>query len=191
MEPPNSKGFNTHNNLWINYPREGVVPVTPPQILYWRIKMQTNAQRQAKYRAEHLDECRERERSCTQRQRDNASPEWTRRQSWLAVGRVYKYRYGLTRERYEAKLASQNNLCGMCHKPFDFSQRATSPALDHNHKTKQLRDFVHHRCNLALGHLLESVDNARFAAEYLEKHQEGLCRTQRNASTGRTSTLLR
>ena len=82
-------------------------------------------------------------------------------------------RYGLTPEQSDAKLASQNNLCGMCRKPFDLSRKGTSPALDHNHGTGKNRDFVHSNCNVAIGLLQDDPAMCRLAAEYLERHKSG------------------
>ena len=80
-------------------------------------------------------------------------------------------RYGLTPEQYEKKLKSQNDVCSLCEKPFDLSRRGTSPALDHCHASKRLRDFIHHRCNVALGLLQDNPELCRKAAAYLEKHK--------------------
>lgn len=82
------------------------------------------------------------------------------------VQRLYK----ITPERYQAKLASQNNLCGMCGEPFAAEPRGLRPALDHNHATGELRDFVHQTCNVAIGLLSDSPKKCRQAAEYLERH---------------------
>lgn len=82
-------------------------------------------------------------------------------------------RFGISRAEYDSRLASQNNICGMCHKPFDTSVELLKPVLDHRHKPWRLRDFLHRSCNLAIEHLQESVDNARFAIEYLERYSDG------------------
>ena len=53
-----------------------------------------------------------------------------------AAARTYAKKH-LRPADYELKLASQNNLCALCGKPFDFSSHGTKPCYDHNHKTGQ------------------------------------------------------
>ncbi len=96
-------------------------------------------------------------------------------------------RYGITSIEYDARLASQNNICALCHKPFDTSVELLKPVLDHCHTTDRLREFLHRSCNLAVEHLRESAENARFAAEYLEKHRERACRIHRDVKAGKTT----
>jgi hypothetical protein len=84
-------------------------------------------------------------------------------------------RFGITADEYAAKLAAQNNLCAMCGKPFDYANEHTRPHLDHNHKTGALRDFIHGRCNLGIGHFLDDPALCRKAEEYLLRHKETPC----------------
>jgi 5-methylcytosine-specific restriction endonuclease McrA len=72
-------------------------------------------------------------------------------------------------EEYAARLAKQNGLCGLCGEPFDETELGR-PVQDHNHETEELREFLHRRCNLALGNLLDDPALCRKAAEYLERH---------------------
>lgn len=82
-----------------------------------------------------------------------------------------KKRFGITSAEYDARLASQNNACALCHKPFDTTIELLKPVLDHCHRTGRLRAFIHRSCNLAIEHLNESSEHARLAAEYLERHR--------------------
>lgn len=79
-------------------------------------------------------------------------------------------RFGLSPEEYDAKLASQNNICVLCKLPFDILQPALKPVLDHNHETGELRKFIHNRCNSAIGLLNDSSEMCRLAADYIERH---------------------
>lgn len=79
--------------------------------------------------------------------------------------------YGLSQEEYLVKLKRQNNLCGLCHLPFDLTSKMSSPALDHDHDTGLLRDFVHQSCNLGIGFLRDNPELCRLAAAYLEQHK--------------------
>jgi hypothetical protein len=90
----------------------------------------------------------------------------------MHIARTLKYRYGITPEQHAIKFASQNNLCGLCGKPFEDSNRGMKPALDHNHKTGKNRDFIHINCNAALGMLQDDPAMCRKAEEYLLRHTE-------------------
>ena len=71
--------------------------------------------------------------------------------------------YGLTREQYEEKLKSQNNCCAICRREL------TKPHMDHDHKTKQLRDALCNNCNAAVGYIEESIEAAESLVAYLKK----------------------
>lgn len=82
-----------------------------------------------------------------------------------------KQRFNLSLEEYDAlrdKQREEGDLCGVCRRPLG-KDRAH---LDHNHKTKKLREFVHRDCNLAIGLLEDDPHLCRLAAEYLERHGE-------------------
>ena len=72
-------------------------------------------------------------------------------------------------EEYAARLAKQKGLCALCGKPFDDTELGR-PVQDHNHKTEELREFLHRRCNLGIGNFFDDATLCRQAAEYLEKH---------------------
>ena len=81
------------------------------------------------------------------------------------------YKHGITQEEYNTKLASQNNLCGLCHKPFyGVGREKGSPVLDHSHISGQLRDFIHRECNTALGLLQEDPAICLEMADYIKRH---------------------
>lgn len=83
-----------------------------------------------------------------------------------------KYSHGITLEEYDAKLQAQNNLCGLCKEPFEGSTpNSLAPCLDHNHATGAHREFIHRKCNTAIGLLGDDPVKLRLAAEYLEKHR--------------------
>lgn len=88
------------------------------------------------------------------------------RQNCLRASR--RARWG-TPEQYAARLAGQNGICALCCQPFDDTELGKL-VQDHNHETGELRKFLHRRCNLAIGNLLDSPELCRLAAEYLERH---------------------
>jgi len=60
----------------------------------------------------------------------------------------------------------------MCKEPFYGEYPGEGiPVLDHDHETGELRDFIHKKCNVGIGHLGDSSVKCRLAAEYLEKHR--------------------
>src|SRR5208282_6685698 len=66
-----------------------------------------------------------------------------------------RYKYGVEPDVYAQKLHTQNNRCAICKKLL------TTPHLDHNHETQQVRDLLCKQCNLALGFLQDDVEIAR------------------------------
>lgn len=84
--------------------------------------------------------------------------------------------FGITLEEYNTRLLAQSNVCAMCKISFEgCGATRMAPALDHSHSNGSLREFLHNRCNRALGFLEDNPKLCRLAAEYLEKHQENLC----------------
>ena len=82
--------------------------------------------------------------------------------------------FGISIEEHAARLAKQGNDCALCGLPFyGESFGDGSPVLDHNHSTGKLREFIHSKCNLALGKFNDDQKVCRLAAEYLEKHMKG------------------
>ena len=113
-----------------------------------------------KWRSTRRTEVNQKARASGSKWRAN-NPEKARDQ-WI------KGEYGISAEEYDRRLALQNNLCALCHKPFA-KGLGKEPCLDHNHETKQLRAFIHKRCNSALGLLHDSIENCFLAAEYLKQ----------------------
>jgi hypothetical protein len=73
----------------------------------------------------------------------------------------------ITKEVYDGMLSKQQNLCALCHEPFDEPQ---APAVDHDHITGKVRALLHKRCNAAIGFLGDDPKKVRCALEYLESH---------------------
>lgn len=89
--------------------------------------------------------------------------------------RLLASKYGLTLERFNEMLDSQNNLCALCNEPFA-SEGKSYPAVDHDHRCcpsdvtcgKCIRGLIHSRCNTGLGYFKDSPELLRLAADYLE-----------------------
>lgn len=79
--------------------------------------------------------------------------------------RAYRIRskYGLSVEKYEAKLAQGCSICGTTEGRIVF---------DHDHASGGNRDALCCPCNRALGLFQDNPQVLRSAAEYVEKHAE-------------------
>ena len=67
--------------------------------------------------------------------------------------------------KYEL-LDAQKGLCAICHKA---SKSNKMLALDHNHKTGELRELLCMNCNLMLGLIHEDIETLQSAINYLKK----------------------
>jgi recombination endonuclease VII len=92
------------------------------------------------------------------------------RRGWRADAAQHRYnlkkKYGLTPEAYQDLLQAQGGVCLICHQP----PRKRRLAVDHDHKTKQVRGLLCSRCNYALGRFYERSDWLQRAADYLRQH---------------------
>ena len=127
------------------------------------------------YENEHREEINEKKRLKTK------SPEWLamRREKYNNTpshrrkvrSNTIKYELGISIEEYEARREAQRiagDLCGLCKQPL--TDVDSTPNLDHDHETMQIREFLHRSCNMALGLLKDDPTICRLAAEYLERH---------------------
>jgi hypothetical protein len=74
-------------------------------------------------------------------------------------------RYGITRDDYELLLENQGNKCKICESEFTTESEIR---IDHNHDTNQVRGLLCHSCNVALGHMRDSVELLEKAISYLK-----------------------
>lgn len=85
-----------------------------------------------------------------------------------------KWKFGLTRQAWEAIFAAQDGCCAICSEsllPTRASRRDKRGAcLDHDHRTQKVRGLLCARCNQGIGLLRDSVVIAEKAAAYLRKH---------------------
>lgn len=86
--------------------------------------------------------------------------------------------YGLTVEQYDEMLLAQDGVCAICRKP----ETVTDPrygqvralAVDHNHRTGEVRALLCARCNMAIGMLDDSDHTLEAAMLYLKAFAESL-----------------
>lgn len=77
---------------------------------------------------------------------------------WASV----KRNYGITRDEWQALHDSQSGACPVCQRPL-----GSDAAVDHDHKTGQVRGLLHRNCNIALGMLLDNPEIVYGAYQYL------------------------
>lgn len=75
--------------------------------------------------------------------------------------------FKLTEDQYLAKQEKQNNLCAICFRP---QVGGKNLAVDHNHKTEQVRDLLCNPCNSAIGLLDEDILRLQAVIDYLKRH---------------------
>ncbi len=130
-------------------------------------------------------------RSCYEKQLRHTNPEFAERQrincrKWVEEHKAYKraldkqYRklkgtseynhfrkcklYGLTPQDYDTLLQKQDGCCAICRRP----PGKTRLAIDHCHKTGQIRGLLCFRCNWGMSYFKESANILSRAAQYLK-----------------------
>lgn len=76
-----------------------------------------------------------------------------------------KHYYGINLAEYNSMLESQKGVCAICYKP----EVGKALAVDHCHRTGQVRGLLCYMCNTSLGKMEDSPDRLRRAAAYLEE----------------------
>ena len=74
-----------------------------------------------------------------------------------------KTKYGITIEKYNELVLTQNGKCLVCEGKLD-----DKLCVDHDHKTGKIRALLCQDCNRGLGMFKESVDSLKRAIKYLE-----------------------
>lgn len=87
-------------------------------------------------------------------------------------GKVRNYRfntrYGKTLIDYDKLLVAQNYRCAICNKNITEFKRGL--AIDHDHKTGEVRGLLCFCCNMALGYFKDDTDLLNNAIKYLNKY---------------------
>ena len=80
-----------------------------------------------------------------------------------------KHRFGLSLENYKELLKNQNNSCKICKIP---CRTGKMLAVDHNHKTGNIRGLLCAYCNRALGLLNDDTQLLEEAIKYLNEERK-------------------
>lgn len=83
---------------------------------------------------------------------------------------MFKRRYGITVADYDAILAEQGGVCGICSSA-TASPRTKHFAVDHCHGTGKVRGLLCDKCNRGLGMLGDTLESVLRAAEYLRRNR--------------------
>ena len=81
----------------------------------------------------------------------------------------FKYKYGITLERYNETRAEQDYRCAICLRHED--ELSKSLAIDHCHSGTGVRGLLCMNCNTGLGHFRDDWAIVGAALEYLAKHE--------------------
>ena len=75
---------------------------------------------------------------------------------------------------YEKQFETQGGRCAICHQPerMVLNGRTKRLAIDHDHRTGEIRDLLCFRCNQILGFSEDSIARLFSAISYLQKHQK-------------------
>ncbi len=85
--------------------------------------------------------------------------------------------FGITLFDYNEILKKQNNCCYICYKhKNEFNKRL---AVDHDHKTGEVRGLLCMRCNSSLGGFEDNVDFLKRAIEYLRRSKDNIIKSDK------------
>lgn len=83
--------------------------------------------------------------------------------------RLFRY-YGVTLEWFYTTLEEQDFSCAVC--GIEKCTTGREFSVDHCHKTGEVRGILCHSCNVALGHVGDSVERLTQLIAYLDRHKE-------------------
>lgn len=78
------------------------------------------------------------------------------------------WKYGITQEEYDTRIAAQGNACAIC-KSASPGGRRTQWSVDHDHTTLEVRGLLCINCNTGIGMLQDSAEIVAAALEYLNR----------------------
>jgi len=85
-----------------------------------------------------------------------------------------KGKFGITLEQYRKLLSDQDFKCAICKIELSDTHEGGTKrkALDHDHSTGKIREFLCNGCNTGIGAFRENPDALLAAIEYLKKHKQ-------------------
>ncbi|MBE3042997.1 hypothetical protein IMZ48_10585 [Candidatus Bathyarchaeota archaeon] len=79
------------------------------------------------------------------------------------IQQARRWKYGLTLSKQIAMFTEQHGRCPLCGGLLDWDNMA----VDHNHKTNNIRGLAHKHCNASLGHIEKYADRIFEILDYL------------------------
>jgi len=93
--------------------------------------------------------------------------EWRKNNPEKFRNAALKSKFDISLDVYNSILESQNNSCAICKRDkLEFNYHL---AVDHCHKTGEIRGLLCRNCNAALGHFKDNLDTIKNSIVYLEK----------------------
>lgn len=129
-----------------------------------------HAEHQRLYREQNRDRIAAQRRAYREANRDVIAAKkaaYHRRNRDAELARMRENKYGISSPRYRELLAAQDGRCALCRELLIFGRGRS--AVDHDHKTGQIRGVLCGRCNTALGKFGDDPARLRRAAEYVEE----------------------
>lgn len=112
--------------------------------------------------------------------------------------RHYRRAYGISQQDYSDMLAAQGGVCAICHQPpmQKGGRHGTTLlrlAVDHDHKTGEVRGLLCGRCNTGLGSFVDNSELLRAAIAYLDAQpvlvQTPICAKDANRESSGLASL--
>lgn len=83
-----------------------------------------------------------------------------------------KYEYGINEDKYNEIFTAQGGCCAIC--KTHQTSLPISLAVDHDHKTGEVRGLLCGNCNRGIGYLQDTAEVLESATNYLLKHKNKL-----------------
>lgn len=88
--------------------------------------------------------------------------------SYKRLNRLYKHKYGITLVDYNIMFNNQEGKCDICN--IHQEKLQIKLAVDHCHKTGEIRSLLCSKCNIGLGFFNDNLELMELAATYIRKH---------------------
>ena len=107
-------------------------------------------------------------RKINAQKREHYRKNWTQLNGDYSRARNLFNKHKMTLEEYDNLFEAQDGVCAICGLP-EINQRL---AVDHDHKTGEIRALLCGNCNCALGHARDNEERLMAMIKYLRKHNQ-------------------
>lgn len=103
-------------------------------------------------------------------QKENRKKYYSSNEGVLSSRRSHLKRvFGISLEEYQDKLEKQNGKCAICNSSNTHDKHGVL-AIDHCHKTGNIRELLCFKCNTVLGSVDDNIEILKNMINYLKKH---------------------